>query len=52
MLFPDKQNPPVMLSYGVKFYVPDPSKLREDYSRSDSACKLPARPTNIGILRS
>ncbi len=22
-----------MLTYGVKYYVPDPAKLREDYSR-------------------
>lgn len=30
---PGKQASPIILTYGVKFYVPDPSKLREDFSR-------------------
>lgn len=29
----EKQQSPIMLTYGVKYYVPDPAKLREDYSR-------------------
>lgn len=31
--FTDKQQSPIMVTYGVKYYVPDPAKLREDYSR-------------------
>ncbi len=34
----EKQELPIMLTYGVKYYVPDPAKLREDYSRCVCAC--------------
>ena len=35
---PDKQGLPWRLSYGVKFYIPDPANLKEDYTRLVSLC--------------
>ena len=34
----DKQGLPWRLSYGVKFYIPDPANLKEDYTRLVSLC--------------
>ena len=34
----DKQGLPWRLSYGVKFYIPDPANLKEDYTRLVSVC--------------